>query len=93
MTLLKAGMRVCASQKEKVSFGPVMSSFGTRPLKNADGPSCRSMSLMILTPVSLASKFRFWMRVLITSNGADTISEALEPAIEATKFWNHVAEL
>lgn len=37
--LLKAGMRVCASQKEKVSLGPVMRSLGIRPLKKADGPS------------------------------------------------------
>jgi hypothetical protein len=59
MTLLKAGMRVWASQNENTSFGPVMSSFGTRPLKKADGPSCRAMFDNIRKPLSGLSKFRF----------------------------------
>jgi hypothetical protein len=38
-------------------------------------------------PPSGLSKFLFWMRVLMTSRGAETTSEAVAPAIEATKFW------
>ena len=47
----------------------------------------------IRKPDSGLSKFRFWIRVLITSNGADTTNEALAPQIDATKFCAHVAEL
>lgn len=91
--LPNAGMRVCASQKEKTSLGPVMRSLGVRPLKNDVKPSCFIIFDTILNPLSGFSKFRFWMRVLMTSRGADTTSEALAPAIEATKFCPHVAAL
>jgi hypothetical protein len=93
MTLLKMGISVCASQKEKTSFGPVIKSFGTRPLKNADGPSCLAMLERMRNPLSGLSKFRFCIRVLMTSRGADTMSEALAPAMEATKFWPQLALL
>lgn len=58
-TLLNAGINVCASQKEKTSFGPVMSSFGTNPLKNDEAPSFFAMFATILNPLSGFSKFRF----------------------------------
>jgi hypothetical protein len=44
-------------------------------------------------PDSGFSKLRFWMRVLITSRGAETMSEALAPKILATKFWLQLAAL
>ena len=66
---------------------------GTRPLKKADAPSFLAMLVRMRKPLSGLSKLRFWMRVLITSSGAETTSEAEAPAIEATKFWNHVALL
>jgi hypothetical protein len=47
----------------------------------------------ILKPLSGFSKFLFWIRVLMTSRGAETTSDALAPAIEATKFCDHDAEL
>lgn len=86
-------MSVCASQKEKTSFGPVMRSLGVRPLKKAVGPSCFIMFAMILTPLSGFSKFRFWILVLTTSRGAETIKDAEAPAMEAIKFWYHDALL
>lgn len=91
--LPNAGMSVCASQKEKTSLGPVISSFGVSPLKNDVGPSCFIMLDTILKPLSGFSKFLFCMRVLMTSSGAETMSEALAPAIEATKFCVHEAAL
>lgn len=91
--LLKAGISVCANQKEKTSLGPVMRSLGVSPLKNEPKPSLRAILVRILKPLSGFSKFLFWILVLITSSGADTISEALAPAIEATKFWLHEAAL
>jgi hypothetical protein len=91
--LPNAGIRVCASQKEKTSLGPVMSSLGVRPLKNEVMPSCFIMLETILKPLSGFSKFLFWIRVLMTSRGADTTSEALAPAMEATKFCDHEAVL
>jgi hypothetical protein len=93
MTLPKAGMRVWANQKEKTSLGPVMSSLGVRPLKKEVMPSFFIMLDTILMPLSGFSKFLFWMRVLMTSRGAETMSEAVAPAIEATKFWPQVAWL
>lgn len=93
MTLPKAGMRVWANQKEKTSLGPVMSSLGVRPLKKEVMPSFFIMLDTILMPLSGFSKFLFWMRVLMTSRGAETTSEAVAPAIEATKFWPQVALL
>jgi hypothetical protein len=86
-------MSVCASQKENTSLGPVMRSFGVRPLKNDVKPSCFIMLETIRKPLSGFSKFLFWIRVLMTSRGAETRSEALAPAIEATKFCDHEAEL
>ena len=93
MTLLNAGISVCASQKLNTSFGPVINSFGVNPLKKLVRPSLRAILPTIRQPDSGFSKLRFWMRVLMTSSGADTTSEAVAPAIEATKFWNHVALL
>lgn len=89
----KAGIKVCASQKEKTSLGPVIKSLGTRPLKKAPAPSFLAMLVKMRKPDSGLSKLRFWMRVLMTSRGAETTSEAEAPAIEATKFSNHVALL
>jgi hypothetical protein len=70
-----------------------MSSLGTSPLKKAEGPSCLTSFDKILNPLSGLSKFLFWILVLITSIGDDTIREALAPAIDATKFCPHVALL
>jgi hypothetical protein len=92
-TLLNAGINVCASQKLKTSFGPVMSNFGVRPLKKLVKPSFFIMLLSIRKPLSGLSKFRFCIRVLMTSRGADTIREAEAPAMEATKFWPQEAVL
>ena len=93
MTLPKAGMRVWANQNEKTSLGPVMSSLGVRPLKKEPMPSFFIMLDTIRMPLSGLSKFLFWMRVLMTSSGAETTSEVVAPAIEATKFWLQVALL
>ncbi len=92
-TLLKAGINVCANQKLNTSFGPVISSFGVSPLKKEPNPSFLAILLKILNPLSGFSKFLFCMRVLMTSRGAETRREAEAPAIEATKFWSHDAEL
>lgn len=89
----KAGMSVWASQNEKTSFGPVMRSLGVRPLKKLVIPSFFIILETILNPPSGLSKLRFWMRVLITSSGAETTSEADAPAMDAMKFWNQVALL
>jgi hypothetical protein len=83
---LNAGIRVCASQKLNTNFGPVINSFGVKPLKKLVKPSFFAMFLRILNPLSGFSKFRFCIRVLMTSKGADTRREAEAPAIEATKF-------
>ena len=66
---------------------------GVNPLKKLVMPSFFIMLLTILKPLSGFSKFLFWIRVLITSSGAETRREAEAPAIDAIKFWNHVAEL
>lgn len=86
-------MRVWANQKEKTSLGPVINSLGVRPLKKEPIPSFFIMLDTILMPLSGFSKFLFWMRVLMTSRGAETTSEAVAPAMEATKFWPHEALL
>ena len=91
--LSNAGISVCASQKLKTSFGPVINSFGVSPLKKLVKPSFFIMLPTILNPLSGFSKFRFCILVLITSNGADTTKEAVAPAIEATKFCKKPAEL
>ena len=90
---MNAGISVWASQNEKTSFGPVIRSFGVRPLKNDVKPSFFIMFETIRKPLSGFSKFRFWIRVLITSSGAETMREALAPAIDATKFCPQVAAL
>jgi hypothetical protein len=84
--LSKAGIRVWASQKLKTSFGPVINSLGVRPLKKLLNPSFLAMLERILNPLSGFSKFRFWIRVLITSRGAETRRDADAPAMEAMKF-------
>jgi hypothetical protein len=86
-------MSVWASQNEKTSLGPVMRSLGVRPLKKLEKPSFFIMLETIRNPLSGFSKFRFWIRVLMTSSGAETSREALAPAMEATKFWPQVAAL
>jgi hypothetical protein len=104
-----AGISVWASQKEKTSFGPVIRSyvnvsycifhhgkkltFGVKPLKKLLKPSFFIIFPTILKPPSGFSKFLFWIRVLITSSGAETTRDAEAPAIEAMKFWNQVALL
>jgi hypothetical protein len=93
MTLLKAGIKVCASQNEKTNLGPVINNFGTSPLKNAGNPSCFIMLETMRNPLSGLSKFRFCILVLTTSRGAETIRDALAPAIDATKFCDHEALL
>lgn len=93
ITLLNAGINVCASQKLKTNLGPVINSFGVRPLKKLLKPSFFIMFLTILKPLSGLSKFRFCIRVLMTSKGADTSRDADAPAIDATKFWAHEAVL
>lgn len=78
---------------ENTSLGPTVKILGVRPLKNADGPSFRIIFFKICNPVSGFSKFLFWIRVLMTSIGAETVSEATAPAIEAIVFCIQVAEL
>lgn len=62
-------------------------------MKKLEKPSFLAMLLRILKPLSGLSKLRFWIRVLITSRGAETRREPEAPAMEATKFWNQVALL
>lgn len=66
---------------------------GTRPLKKLEKPSFLAMLDRMRKPLSGFSKFLFWILVLMTSSGAETTSEADDPAMDATKFWNHVALL
>lgn len=56
-------------------------------------PSFLIMFEIIRKPLSGFSKFRFCIRVLMTSSGAETIKDALAPDTEATKFCDHVAAL
>lgn len=70
-----------------------MLTLGTRPLKKAPMPSLRAILVRIWKPLSGFSKFLFWIRVLMTSRGADTTRDAVAPAIEAMKFWNQEALL
>ena len=86
-------MSVCASQNENTSFGPVIKSFGVRPLKKLVKPSFLIILETIRKPLSGLSKFRFWILVFMTSRGAETIRDALAPAIDATKFWDQLALL
>ena len=93
MTFPNAGINVCASQKLKTSLGPVMSSFGVKPLKKLVRPSFFIMLLTIRKPLSGVSKLRFCIRVLMTSRGAETTREAVAPHMLATKFCSHEALL
>jgi len=70
-----------------------MHTLGTNPLKKLVIPSFLAMLRTILNPLSGFSKFLFWIRVFITSSGAETSKEAEAPAMDAMKFWNQVAEL
>lgn len=92
-TCPKAGIKVCANQKLNTSLGPVMSSFGVNPLKKLVIPSLRSMLPTMRNPDSGFSKFLFWILVLMTSRGAETIRDADAPQIDATKFWSQLALL
>lgn len=62
-------------------------------MKNEVGPSFLSILAIILTPLSGFSKFLFWILVLTTSNGAETIKDAEAPQMEAIKFWYQEALL
>lgn len=64
---------------------------GVKPLKKAVGPSFLMRSFTTVTPETLRSKLAFWIRVLTVSRGAATVMDATAPAIEAMKFWPHVA--
>jgi hypothetical protein len=63
-----------------------MSNLGVRPLKKEVMPSFFIMFETILNPLSGFSKFLFWIRVLMTSRGAETTKEAVAPETDATKF-------
>ena len=87
-------MRVSGDEGRKRGGGRrVRQTLGTSPLKKAEKPSFLAMLDRMRKPLSGFSKFRFWIRVLMTSSGAETTSEADAPAMEATKFWNQVALL
>lgn len=86
MYLPNNGIKDCATVKEKTSLGPTTRIFGVNPLKNAPNPSCLIISFIIVTPPVFVSKFAFWIRVLTTSKGAETVIEATAPPILATKF-------
>jgi hypothetical protein len=89
----KLKYREIPSQKEKTSLGPVISNLGVRPLKKEVAPSFLIMLDTIRNPLSGFSKFLFWIRVLMTSNGAETTRDAVAPAIDAMKFCPQVAAL
>ena len=67
--------------------------FGVNPLKKLVSPSFLIILSTILNPRSGFSKFLFWIRVLITSSGAEMIIEADAPAMDAIKFCVQVALL
>lgn len=92
MSLSKAGINDCAKAKEKTNLGPVVNNFGVKPLKNDVIPSFLAMFFKMVKPDSGLSKFLFWIRVLITSKGAETTKEAEAPKMEVTKFCVQVAE-
>jgi hypothetical protein len=46
---------------------------------------------MTVKPGTFCSKFAFWIRVLTVSRGAAIVIDATAPAIDAMKFWVHVA--
>src|SRR5271167_4000162 len=77
---------------ENTNFGPTVNILGVNPLKKAVKPSFRIILFRIWNPVSGFSKFLFWILVLITSIGADTVRDAIAPAIDATVFCVNVAE-
>lgn len=85
-TFPKAGISVCANQKLKTNFGPVINNFGVNPLKKLVIPSSFIIRATIVNPLSFTSKFRFCILVFTTSNGALTSKLAAAPAILATKF-------
>lgn len=63
-----------------------MSSFGVSPLKKDKIPSFLAMLATILKLLSLFSKLRACILVLITSMGADTMIDEDDPIMDATKF-------
>lgn len=93
INLSKAGINDCANAKEKTNLGPVVNNLGVKPLKKAERPSFLAMFFKIVKPDSGLSKLRFWILVLMTSKGAETIKEAEAPKMEVTKFCDQVAEL
>lgn len=76
-----------------IRFAVCIHTLGTRPLKKLENPSFLAILDRIRKPLSGLSKLRFWIRVLMTSRGAETTNEAEAPAIEAMKFWNQDALL
>jgi hypothetical protein len=71
-----------------------------RGLHSSRGPHLTTRWLSVLLfllhirkPDSGFLKLRFWIRVFIPSSGAETISEALAPQTEATKFCDQLALL
>lgn len=86
MIFPNAGISVCASQKEKVNFGPVINNFGVSPLKKDKIPSFLAMFATILKLLSRFSKLRACILVLMTSIGAETMIDDDEPTMDATKF-------
>lgn len=83
-------MKDWARAKEKTNLGPVVNNFGVKPLKKAVIPSFFKVCLMMLNPLSELPKFLFWILVLMTSKGAETIKDAEAPKMEVKKFWPHV---
>lgn len=86
INLSKAGIKDWAKAKENTSFGPVVNNLGVKPLKKEVIPSFLAMFFKIVKPDSGLSKFLFWILVLMTSNGAETIKEAEAPKMEVMKF-------
>lgn len=72
--------------KLKMSFGPTTRIFGVRPLNRDETPSWRSMFFKMENPDSGKPNGRLWIRVLITSSGAEAVIEDIAPPMEAAKF-------
>lgn len=86
ISLSNIGINDWANANENTNFGPVVNNLGVKPLKKAVKPSFFKVFLMIVSPLSGLSKFLFWILVLMTSNGAETIKDAEAPTMDETKF-------
>ena len=60
-------------------------------MNSADTPSSRKRVFTTVTPDVFVSKLAFCVRVFTTSNGAETVIDAMAPETDATKFRVHVA--